>query len=366
MLTAMPDAQTDTGRAAPGPQATEPAAPGTAPLHHGGDLAWAAARFGPSNTGWLDLSTGINPHPYPLPPLPAEAWARLPGAEALAALRIAAADGYGAPLTAGVVPAPGTQALIQLLPRLRPRGRVAVLAPTYGEHARAWAAAGHAVAEVEPGATGSAAADAVDGLAETVDVVVVTNPNNPDGRIVPPARLTEAAARLAARGGWLVVDEAFADTVPVVSVAAAADRPGLVVLRSFGKFFGLAGVRLGFALAEPGLAARVAAALGPWAVSGPAIAVGTEALADRAWIAETRTALDRAAARLDRVLAAAGLGVAGGTALFRLVEDPAAPVVFERLGRAGVLVRHFPGRPARLRFGLPGGEPDWRRLAAAL
>ncbi len=361
-LAAMPDAQIHSPRTEPGPAGGGDHA---APLHHGGDLAWAVARFGPSNTGWLDLSTGINPQPYPVPPLPAErwaeAWTRLPGTAAVDALRAAAARCYGVRALGAIVAAPGTQALIQLLPRLRPAGRVAVLGPTYAEHAHAWAAAGHAVTEVA-----ASGGEPWGDLGDTADVVVVTNPNNPDGHAVAPVRLIEAAAALAARGGWLVVDEAFADTAPVLSVAAAAGRPGLVVLRSFGKFFGLAGVRLGFALTGPGLAARTAAGLGPWAVSGPAIAVGTAALADRAWIAATRTALNAAAARLDRLLAAHGLGVAGGTSLFRLVEDPAAPEVFERLGRAGILVRHFPGRPDRLRFGLPGSEADWRRLEAAL
>ncbi|WP_445599775.1 threonine-phosphate decarboxylase CobD [Azospirillum sp. A39] len=322
---------------------------------HGGDLDAARAAFPGAPEPWLDLSTGINPWPYPLPPLPADAWTRLPGRAAEEGLRAAAAAAYGAPSPAHVAAAPGSQALIQLLPRLRPRGDVAVLGPTYAEHARGWAAAGHTVRTV---ATADAAADA--------DVLVVVNPNNPDGRVVPSAVLLDLAGRMAARGGWLVVDEAFADVAPDASVAAAADRPGLVVLRSFGKFYGLAGLRLGFALAPPPLAAAVRDAAGPWAVAGPALAVGTAALADRAWGERTRRRLAAAAAALDRRLAAAGLTVEGGTPLFRLVRDARAPALFAALGAAGILVRRFAERPDRLRIGLPADDAAAARLEAAL
>jgi cobalamin biosynthetic protein CobC len=138
------------------------------------------------------------------------------------------------------------------------------------------------------------------------------------------------------------------------------------VLRSFGKFFGLAGLRLGFALASPAIAARLRAGLGPWAVAGPAIAIGAAALSDLSWTAMTRARLAQAARRLDQVLSGAGLEVAGGTSLFRLVRTPAAPELFQHLGRAGILVRRFSEQAAWLRFGLPASEPDWQRLAAAM
>jgi cobalamin biosynthetic protein CobC len=337
-----------------GVAAVHPGVPASVP--HGGDLADARALFPDAPTPWIDLSTGINPRPYPLPPVPPEAWTRLPGKAEEAALRRAAAAAYGAPGPDRVVPAPGTQALISLLPRLRPPGRVAVLSPTYGEHAAAWRAAGHEVAETVR----------ADDLADA-DVAVVTRPNNPDGRLMPRADALALAAALAARGGWLVADEAFADVLdPRRSLCPDADAPGLVVLRSFGKFFGLAGVRLGFAVCAPALAADVARALGPWATSGPAVAVGTAALSDGAWIADERLRLAHEAARLDALLAAAGLPVVGGTSLFRLVEHPDARGRADRLGRAGIYVRRFPARPDRLRFGLPGHARAWRRLADAL
>jgi cobalamin biosynthetic protein CobC len=170
---------------------------------------------------------------------------------------------------------------------------------------------------------------------------------------------------LAARGGFLLVDEAFAD-VDGSSVAGALPHPGLVVLRSFGKTYGLAGIRLGFALAAPGRAALIRAALGPWAVSGPALTIGRAALADRAWLAATAARLRAEAAEMDACLVAAGFRVVGGTRLFRLAEGAGAPKMFERLGRAGIFVRRFDEQPHWLRFGLPGTPEGWARLRQAL
>lgn len=324
---------------------------------HGGSLVWAESRFGRPAAGWVDLSTGLNPWPHPLPPVAPETWQRLPDARAVADLLTAAAGHYGVPDPACIVAAPGTQTLIQLLPRLsRPTGRTAILGFTYAEHAHRWRMAGHEVTVI-------ASLDE----AAACDTVVVVNPNNPDGRRVPPDRLLDLAARLAARGGRLIVDEAFADVVPEVSVATqAGQQDGLVVLRSFGKFFGLAGIRLGFAVAPPTLARSITAELGPWAVAGPALAVGRAALADAAWIAATRHRLAAAARALDATLSAHGLNVAGGTDLFRLVHTERAMALFEVLGARGILVRAFPERPDYLRIGLPADAAARRRLAEAL
>jgi cobalamin biosynthetic protein CobC len=323
------------------------------PIRHGGDLVAARAMFPGAPEPFVDLSTGINPYPYPIPPLAPDVFTRLPEAAALDALAAIAAQAYGAPSATHVVPAPGTQILLSMVAALVPPGRAAVLGPTYAEHVRAAARAGHRVEEV---------GDL--GQLRGVDLAVVVNPNNPDGRMVPRAALLACAADLP---GLLVVDEAFMD-VAAASQSLAPDVGGsnLVVLRSFGKFFGLAGLRLGFALASPAIAARLRAGLGPWAVAGPALAIGAAALQDQSWAATTRVRLAQAVLRLDQVLLGAGLEIAGGTALFRLARRPAAPTLFQHLGRAGILVRCFADQPDWLRFGLPAREPDWHRLAAAL
>ncbi len=324
------------------------------PLPHGGDLGVARKLFPAAPEPFVDLSTGINPFPYPLPPLDPTAFTRLPAPAAVERLAAMAAAAYGAPSAAHVAAAAGVQTLLPHVYALAPRGRAAVLAPTYAEHARVAALAGHQVRE----------ATEIADLAGA-DLAILVNPNNPDGRRVARHDLLALADALAP--GLLVVDEAFMDVAPAdASLAPDVGRPNLVVLRSFGKFFGLAGVRLGFALAAPQLAARLRAGLGPWAVSGPALAIGTAALADAAWIASTRDHLAAAAQRLDDQLVAAGLDVVGGTALFRLVHTPNAADVFDRLGRAGIFVRRFAEQPAWLRFGLPGDEAAWQRLIKAL
>jgi cobalamin biosynthesis protein CobC len=326
------------------------------PLLHGGDLAAARRQFPDAPEPFIDLSTGINPNPYPLPRLSQEVFARLPDAAALERLASVAAKTYGAPSPAYVVPAPGTQILLPLVAGLIRPGRAAILTPTYAEHARAAALSGHGVAAIRDlGAIGNAA------------LAVITNPNNPDGRWIGKSDLLAIATSLQARGGVLVVDEAFMDVGPSgASLAPELARGNIVVLRSFGKFFGLAGLRLGFALAAPPLAARLAGLLGPWAVSGPALAVGAKALADRAWMEKTRRRLTKAAARLDAMLDGAGLDIVGGTLLFRLVRTPSAKQLFQHLGRAGIVTRLFPDHAAWLRIGLPASEPDWRRLQIAM
>ena len=326
------------------------------PLWHGGDLDAARRRFPGAVEPFIDLSTGINPHPYPLPRLSAECFARLPDQAAIETLTAAAARAYGAASTAQIVPAPGTQILLPLVARLVPPGRAAVLTPGYPEHARAASLAGHSVM-------------AARGLDEcgNAALVILGNPNNPDGRLFGPSDILALATALRRRGGVLVIDEAFADAAPPeTSVAGAVGCGNIVVLRSFGKFFGLAGLRLGFALAAPPLAERLRAALGPWAVSGPALAVGARALADEAWIDRTRRRLDEAAAKLDRLLSGSDLTVVGGTSLFRLVHTPVASALFKHLGGAGIWVRAFPDNAGWLRFGLPGNRQAWQRLHDAL
>jgi cobalamin biosynthesis protein CobC len=326
------------------------------PLVHGGELAAAQRLFIDAPEPFIDLSTGINPYSYPLPQLSSDLFTRLPDAEALTKVANIAAQSYGAPLPALVVPAPGTQILLPLVAALVEPGRAAVVAPTYREHARAAVLAGHRVIEITDLA---AAREAM--------LVIVTNPNNPDGRLFDKNELIALARRLVTRGGLLIVDEAFMDVGPHdASLAGEVERNAIVVLRSFGKFFGLAGIRLGFALAPPQLAARLSAKLGPWAVSGPALAVGATALADRAWIEETRNRLSVAADRLKGILLSTGIEIVGGTALFQLARTPAASDLFHHLGRAGILVRSFPDHPSWLRFGLPGTEAAWVRLQTAM
>lgn len=323
---------------------------------HGGSLGRAEERFANAPKPWLDLSTGINARSYPLPIIPASAFERLPEERDERALAKAAARAYGAPSDAHVVCAPGTQILLPLVMGLAKPGRAAVLSPTYAEHARAAALCGHEVAE----------AASLEGLREA-DIAVVVNPNNPDGKVSNRKELLNLAKVLSERGGLLVVDEAFMDAGSRdEALDGDIDGSNIVVLRSFGKFFGLAGARLGFAIADTELARTLRARLGPWAVSGPALAIGAAALSDFAWQDAMRAQLGLRSARLDAILAAAGLAAAGGTDLYRLVRHPGAPGLVDRLGRAGILARAFAHDATALRFGIPGTDADFERLTAAL
>ncbi len=313
---------------------------------HGGNLQAAQAEYG--GEGWIDLSTGINRRAYPVPLLAPEVWTALPTAGALADLTQAAALAYGA-ATGRILPLAGAQAAIQLYPRLRAPGVARIIAPTYNEHAASLAAQGWAVEPVE-GLRGLAGAD----------LAVVVNPNNPDGRDWAP----EALEGLARKVGLLVVDESFADPQPGLSVAGRG-VDNILVLRSFGKFYGLAGVRLGFLLGAPALLERAAEMAGPWAVSGPALAIGAQALRDTLWQALTVERLQADAARLDRMAERAGWALVGGCALFRTYATPDAGRAQDHLARHAIWSRRFPYSGHWLRLGLPDGA-EWGRLDLAL
>jgi len=318
---------------------------------HGGSIAAARAAFPRAREPWLDLSTGVNPEPWQYS---GDDWdfACLPDPADTAALEAAAARVFGA-AAAHVAAVPGSDAALRLLPYLTGARRIGIVSPTYSGHSEAWISAGCTVEFIGRG-----------NIADSYDALVITNPNNPDGAILTAEEISALAARQEARGGWLVVDEAFADAVPHVSVAAA---PGArtIVLRSFGKFYGLPGLRLGFVVATPEVVQRVRASFGDWPVNAAAVVMGHAAYEDSVWRAETLRSLMADADSLDRSLVAAGFKVVGGTPLFRLVEHAQAERIFSRLGQAGILVRSFDYNPKWLRFGLPS-RANWHRLRNAL
>jgi cobalamin biosynthetic protein CobC len=318
-------------------------------LDHGGNLDLACKLFGGRPEDWIDLSTGINRKPYPIGELQSRSWTALPSRGEIETLHEAARSAYDT--TATVLALAGAQAAIQSLPWLVGPGRVRILAPTYNEFAPTLKAGGWQVEE----------AGDLDALAGA-DLAVVVNPNNPDGRQHDRAALLALASRV----GRLVVDESFADAVPDMSLASDAGRTGLLVLRSFGKFYGLAGLRLGFVLGNEADVAALAAMAGPWPISGAAIEVGRRALLDRVWAEATRARLEREAERLDDLARRAGWSLVGGTPLFRLYETGNAVAAQERLARAKIWSRIFGNRPGWLRLGLPGDETEWTRLAVAL
>jgi len=326
-------------------------------MKHGGDLTEAIARHGGAAASWLDLSTGINPWPWPIPQhLPDNVWQHLPSRADADALIAAARRTYGVPGGVEIAVAAGTQALIQLVPYLAAPGPVAIVGPTYSEHALAWRNAGHSVIAI----------DNLGACPETAVHAVVVNPNNPDGRVTDRVALKRVAAQLKGRGGWIVIDEAFADIDPAVSAVALCPDWPVLILRSFGKFYGLAGLRLGFAVGTLDVIERIATALGPWPCSGPALSIGTAALGDQQWADRTRSALEQQAGALDDVLAKAGFAIAGGTPLFRLARHPQALKLHAQLAKRHIWCRSFDWADDLLRFGLPSNAVGLNRLAVVL
>ncbi len=311
---------------------------------HGGGLDAAVARWGGTRAGWLDLSTGINPVPYPVPDLGGDVWTALPDRAAMSALEAAARAFWNIPKEAGVVAANGASALIARMPDIVGTAPVYIPAPTYNEHAAAFAAQGMTVSATDP----------------ACPVHVLVHPNNPDGRMWPDDALAPRSSR-----PWTVIDESFCDVTPQASHIARAGQSGVIVLKSFGKFWGLAGLRLGMMVGTPAECARMTELLGPWPVSGPALQIATRALADTRWAMATRARLAADSARLDAVLTARGARVVGGTTLFRLYDVDDAAAWQDRLAQVHVWSRIFPYSHRWLRLGLP--HPDrWAQVEAAV
>lgn len=307
---------------------------------HGGGLDAAIAQYGGARADWLDLSTGINPVPYPLGAIDGGAWTALPDRGAMAALEAAARRFWAVPDDAALIAAPGASALIARLPHSFAAGQVFIPAPTYNEHAAAFAAQGWTIAGAGAGAMAQ----------------VMVHPNNPNGRLWQATDFTAAFA---------IIDESFCDVMPDRSLIGLATRPGTVILKSFGKFWGLAGLRLGFAIGDPVIIGKLTDSLGPWPVSGPALQIGTRALADHDWAAATRARLVADTARLDRLMARRGAVLVGGTTLFRTYEVKSAADWQTRLARKHIWSRIFPYSHSWLRLGLP--HPDrWAQLDSAL
>lgn len=322
-------------------------------LEHGGKLIQAARRYNIPVEEWLDLSTGLNPWPWPVNMVPIDSWSRLP--EEDDGLLQAARAYYG---SEQLLPVAGSQAAIQALPRLRKHpSRIAIPAPAYAEHAHAWQTAGFPV-------TSLSAAD-IDGAIGHHDVILLVSPNNPTGECFSIEQCLYWHAQLQQRGGWLIVDEAFIDSTPEYSLVTHTQKDGLIVLRSLGKFFGLAGARVGFVFAESALLTQLAELLGPWSISGPSRCVAKLALHDTQWQAATRKQLVTQGQRLQQLLSNNELTSSSGTSLFQWVKTANAAFIYEQLAKQGILTRLF-REPSSIRFGLPASEQQWSRLEQAL
>ncbi|VAV92078.1 L-threonine 3-O-phosphate decarboxylase [hydrothermal vent metagenome] len=332
--------------------------------YHGGDLGVVFAACPDAPKPWIDLSTGINPVPYPwqdrLPPNDLwQAAAKLPQGMAGEDCLTAWTDSLSVQHPADWLLLPGSQAMINLLPILFPAHQAIITVPCYGEYDRVWRGAGKEIKTINRDELGTLNPN-------KPTLVILTNPNNPDGHIWLPEQLLKLAERLADSGGHLLIDEAFGELLTNQSLCALELPDNILILRSFGKFFGLAGLRLGMVRVTGGLRQMVSKQLGPWSVNGLALVIATCALQDKIWIEQTQQRIKTDMSRLRHMLTNAGLNPVGGTDLFCLTEYEAAPALYDRLLSRGIFVRYFPGSSRLLRFGLPQNTPDFQRLKEAL
>ncbi len=328
-------------------------------LEHGGDLCGAAARFRIPVEQWIDISTGISPWSWPVPAIPPSVWRNLPQADEQ--LERAAA-GYYRCSRESLLAVPGSQYALQFTPALLPRGRVAMPTRGYAEHRLAWRTAGHQIVDYHDRAV---LANLVNDAA--VEHAVVINPNNPTGELLPRQSLEALHRQLQENGGWLVLDEAFVDASPQESLAPLCPAPGLIVYRSIGKFFGLAGIRLGFLLAPPALCHELATRMPPWLVSQAARWIGERALADNNWQDVQRNRLGTTATQWRRALQGRVPALEfTGTALFATGAGATGycRALYLALARRAVLVRLIDDSNGHsmLRFGLPAPEEFERTL----
>ncbi|VAX09904.1 L-threonine 3-O-phosphate decarboxylase [hydrothermal vent metagenome] len=325
-------------------------------LEHGGKLRHAAQQYNIPLAQWMDLSTGLNPQAWPVCEIPASAWLRLPEEED--GLSEIAGQYYGAENCLAIA---GSQAAIQTLPQLYAKQknhyRVGLLAPAYAEHAHAWQQAGFNSVALS--------INNIETHLDQIDILLIVNPNNPTGHLFSPTQLLEWHQQLASRGGSLIVDEAFMDATPKNSLAAYSHHEKLIVLRSMGKFFGLAGARVGFVLAAKNTLNQLADILGPWPISGASRIIALAALQDVKWHQHSRRYLQQQGQQLHDLLSKQGLTPTGGTALFQWLQTPQAASIHQQFAKQGILTRLF-SEPISLRFGLPANDTQWQRLELAL
>lgn len=349
-------------------------------VDHGGRIFAIARQLGVAPEALTDFSASINP----LGPPPgvraavAKAFHRLvhyPDSDCTE-LAAALARHHGC-APDNVCVGNGSTELLHLIPRLVAGGRALLIAPTFAEYRHALNRGGwHSDSLVLSGGTGFPL-DLVrvgDALAAGYDLLFLCNPGNPTGRLYPPEEVAALLALCRERGTVLVVDEAFMDFCEAGSAKAAVIASGAgVVVRSMTKFFGFPGLRLGYALAERSLVARLAALRPPWSVGTLAQEAGLAALADAGYAARTLSYVAKERAFLAAELAALqGMRVFPGAANYLLVELPegnTAAAVQERLLPEGILIREcggFTGLGERFSRVAVRKRQENRHLVAAL
>ncbi len=314
-------------------------------LIHGGQLNHVKQQFPDVHQDWLDLSTGISPFAYPIPEIPKFVWQSLP--QVSESLLQKAKHYYQC---SDILAAHGSQSIIQILPKLwlkRFGTPTSVFLPKVGykEHQKAWSENQFPI-ELYDNELDSTEFSAP-------SIVVCINPNNPTGFLHSRQHLLRLLSQLQHNSGWLIVDEAFMDVIEEdASLMKHANHSNLFVLRSMGKFFGLAGIRVGFVSSCEKNLNDLSQLLGPWSVNGPALFVAEQALQNRQWQQEQQQRLKQSAQSLESWLKTKFRLPVTGTSLFKTLHLENATQLWTSLCHKGIYVRLCDEKNA-LRFGIP-------------
>ncbi|WP_339669078.1 threonine-phosphate decarboxylase [Dasania marina] len=314
-------------------------------LEHGGNLLQARQQYPDAQQPWLDLSTGISPWSWPVTDLPQACWQRLP--EYSDSFSRVVSNYYG---VQGLVPVAGSQQAIELLPQLLPPSTVAMPLWGYAEHRQAWQKAGHQLLTYNSYAH-------LLGLLDQVEHVLVINPNNPTGELWDNTALQRLQQKVA---GYLIIDEAFIDSCSQTSMLQHVEQGSLIVLRSMGKFFGLAGMRVGFVYLPIELKARFEQRLLLWGLTAPSLYIAEQALSDSAWQIQQQQRIHNMQQAMQQLLATRlpDFTIKPGP-LFISVAGPYEKLrsIKQQFAQQGIWLRIFapqqPDGDGLLRFGLP-------------
>lgn len=306
---------------------------------HGGDIEGAAAHFGIPLAEWIDLSTGMNPEPYPVEALAVEVFHKLPYQSQ--SFIESSARYYGSEQFVAVA---GSQAAIQWLPQLLADLPVLLPSVGYRDHYEYWHQR-HSVDFYDSLDASVAAEEISDRLSQNSrQHLLVINPNNPSGIQFSIQQIIEWSGMLSGRA-FVIVDEAFIDTCVGESLLNLKLPNNIVVLRSFGKFFGLAGIRLGYVFANDSLLARFRQCLTCWQINGPAQAVAIKALSDEVWQKAAQQSIQHNVAHtaviFEPLWPALGIISCTVNSLFISVvmSAEAAAGLYQFFARSGVLLR---------------------------
>ena len=317
-------------------------------IHHGGDIDLAIKKYGGEREDWIDLSTGINGTSYPWQQSIKFELRNLPSNKLLVNLERAASAAYKVAENTETAAVSGAQQIISLLPIcLKSYNSVAILGPTYNEYEKAFKSSGikaQTVSEVSK--------------LSSSDIAIIVNPNNPTGKVIAEEILDDLSKKVRI----LIIDESF----KTFSSRRIQKFENVIQINSLGKFFGLAGVRLGFVSGPSDFIKSVRRMLGPWPISSIAAEIGTIALNDNTWISEMEKILLEGSNVLHKACSTKNWKLVGKTNLFHTYATSSSLEVEKQFAAHYIWIRTFDYSETWVRLGIPTSKYEWTRVRQAL